>query len=90
MEHNNSKIEEMGEFFNNRAESYEQHMERAVEKFDQYYSVLANPIEETDKAVEILDLGCGTGLELKGIFSRCPSAHITGIDLSKEMLQLLR
>lgn len=85
-----SKIEEMGEFFNNRAESYEQHMERSVEKFDQYYSGLANPIEETDEALKILDLGCGTGLELKGILDRCPSAQITGIDLSKEMLGLLR
>ena len=36
--------------------------------------------------VSILDLGCGTGLELDFIFPRFPSVEVTGIDLTEEML----
>ena len=39
--------------------------------------------------MEILDLGCGTGLELEGIFSKAPNAVITCIDLSEKMLSKL-
>ena len=44
-------------------------------------------------AVSILslgDLGCGTGLELEEYYLRCPSAKVTGIDLSQGMLSALR
>ena len=37
-----------------------------------------------------MDLGCGTGLELEEYFRRNPSAHVTGIDLSRGMLDALR
>ncbi|QUI20852.1 GNAT family N-acetyltransferase [Vallitalea pronyensis] len=84
------KVEEMGEFFNNRAESYEQHMARTVAKFHEYYNMLASPMHKTDNVVTLLDLGCGTGLELKSIFNRCPAAKVTGIDLSHDMLEVLR
>ncbi|NIM21676.1 MAG: methyltransferase domain-containing protein, partial [Candidatus Latescibacteria bacterium] len=40
--------------------------------------------------LNILDLGCGTGLEFEALFQRAPNALITGVDLSQEMLQLLR
>lgn len=38
---------------------------------------------------EVLDLGCGTGLELEEYFLLNPEAHITGIDLSDAMLDAL-
>lgn len=47
-------------------------------------------MEKTDEALNILDLGCGTGLEIEPLFQRVPNALITGVDLSKNMLQLLR
>ena len=37
-----------------------------------------------------MDLGCGTGLELEEYDRLCPSAKITGIDLSQGMLSALR
>ena len=40
-------------------------------------------------AEKILDLGCGTGLELEEIFSKIPDVCVTGIDLCKEMLSKL-
>ena len=34
----------------------------------------------------ILDLGCGTGLELDALFARFPDLRVTGIDMTEEML----
>jgi tRNA (cmo5U34)-methyltransferase len=42
-----------------------------------------------DANCHILDLGCGTGLELEEYFLLCPSAKVTGIDLSQGMLSAL-
>ena len=41
-------------------------------------------------AKKLLDLGCGTGLELDEIFKRFPQLEVTGIDLTLEMLLKLR
>jgi tRNA (cmo5U34)-methyltransferase len=38
-------------------------------------------------AASVLDLGCGTGLELNRLFRRFPDAAVTGIDLSAGMLE---
>lgn len=38
----------------------------------------------------LLDLGCGTGLELNEIFKKIPDLDVTGIDLTKAMLDKLR
>lgn len=86
----NIDIERMGEFFNKRADGYEEHMKNTVEFFDEYYKVIAQPVKETDENINILDLGCGTGLEIDSIFSKVPNAKITGIDLSEEMLEKLQ
>lgn len=81
-----SSIEQMGDFFNKRAETYDDHMRETVENFDKYYSLLSQPIKQTNEEVDILDMGCGTGIELEGIFNKAPNAKITGIDMSQEML----
>lgn len=38
----------------------------------------------------LLDIGCGTGLELHAMFQRFPGLRVTGIDLSAAMLGRLR
>ena len=38
----------------------------------------------------VLDLGCGTGLELGYYYARNPTAAVTGIDLAGDMLNALR
>lgn len=51
-----------------------------------FYNHVANQVKKTDKPIRILDLGCGTGLELEGIFSNAPKALITGVNMSENML----
>lgn len=50
------------------------------------YIKLAELIPDT--ARKLLDLGCGTGLELGRIFQRFPDISVTGVDLSSEMLKI--
>lgn len=84
-----NKPEKMDEFFNKRAASYDDHMKNNVNNFERYYKMIADPITKTNERIKILDIGCGTGLELKYIFKKAPNAQIIGVDISDEMLELL-
>lgn len=80
-------MEKMDEFFAARAEGYDEHMLNEVGGCREAYEKMAELIP--DKTENLFDLGCGTGLELAGIFKRFPDASVTGIDLSKAMLEKL-
>lgn len=85
--------EVMADFFDARAAGYDSHMRGYIfteTTFTQFYQAVAVPIAETDQPVRILDLGCGTGLEIETIFRRAPNALLTGVDVSSNMLELLR
>ncbi len=82
-------LEKMDCFFENRLAGYDEHMLTAIEGAAEFYPFTAAQLP-METAVEILDLGCGTGLELESYFALNPSAHITGIDLSNGMLTALK
>jgi len=84
-----SKPEKMGEFFKARVNGYDEHMRLNVDAFNEIYTRVAEPIEQSQVPVNLLDLGCGTGLELAAIFQKNPNACVTGVDLSREMLDRL-
>lgn len=77
-------LEEMTEFFGARIDGYEEHMGHWKKSYERMGRMI--PAESG----KLLDLGCGTGLELDEIFKRRPDIQVTGIDLSHEMLQVLR
>ena len=81
--------EEMSAFFDQRVEGYEEHMAEHIEDFDAFYASVADQLPIAWQAPHILDLGIGTGLELDPILERFPNARVTGIDLSREMLEHL-
>ena len=80
-------MEKMDEFFAARVEGYDEHMLNEVGGCREAYEKMAELIP--DGTENLLDLGCGTGLELAGIFRRFPEISVTGIDLSKAMLEKL-
>ncbi len=82
-------LEKMNEFFNKRLDGYDEHMMTNIESSDVFYPFTADCLPNTAGA-QILDLGCGTGLELEHYFRLNPSAKITGIDLTESMLNALK
>lgn len=81
-------LEKMNEFFNKRLDGYDEHMLTNIESSDVFYPFTADCLPKSFGA-KILDLGCGTGLELEYYFRLNPSAKITGIDLTESMLNAL-
>lgn len=77
-------LEGMAAFFDRRVDGYEQHMS----PWSEHYRYIAGLLP-TD-AETLLDIGCGTGLELDCIFETHPAIDVTGIDLSESMLAALR
>lgn len=82
-------LEKMSDFFENRLEGYDEHMRTNLIGAEEFYPFTAKQLPVVAGA-SILDLGCGTGLELEEYDRLCPSAKITGIDLSQGMLSALR
>ncbi len=78
-----SPLEEMSDFFTKRLPDYEEHMSRWEEAYQLFAEIL--PLE----CQSILDLGCGTGLELDKIWRKNPSIEVTGVDLCANMLDKL-
>lgn len=81
-------LEKMGEFFDARIGEYEEHQLNCIDSAQEFYPFTANCLPQLP-GTRILDLGCGTGLELEYYFELVPSAAITGIDLASGMLDKL-
>ena len=82
-------LEKIGEFFDNRLEIYEEHQMNCIESAREFYKFTAECLPK-DPDCSIIDLGCGTGLELDEFFVLNPSARVTGIDLAPGMLKKLQ
>ena len=82
-------LEKMDDFFTVRVDGYDEHMKRNIEGASSFYKFTASLLPTENKA-NVLDLGCGTGLELEEYFSVNPKARVTGIDLTEAMLESLK
>ena len=88
MEEREERLEEMSGFFEARLDLYDQHMLGDVANARELYAFTAQALPAKE-GCKLLDLGCGTGLELEFYFPLCPTAQVTGIDLSQGMLSRL-
>ncbi len=82
-------LEKMDDFFTARVDGYDEHMRNTIEGASSFYKYTASLLPEKSGA-KVLDLGCGTGLELEEYFLVNPFAKITGIDLTEAMLNALK
>ena len=82
------KLENMADFFAARVDMYDEHMINDVEGCKEGYSKMAEYVPGNCR--KLLDLGCGTGLELEEIFRKQSSVSVTGIDLCEAMLGKFR
>ena len=83
------KLERMDDFFAARVDGYDEHMRTTIEGASDFYAYTASLLP-MEKEARVLDLGCGTGLELEEYFRLNPEADVTGIDLSEAMLKALQ
>lgn len=81
-------LEKMTDFFSARVGIYDDHMMNEVEGCREGYLQMARLVPQTTET--LLDLGCGTGLELEAIWARNPEISVTGIDLTGAMLERLK
>lgn len=81
-------LERMEQFFETRLAGYDRHMLSEIEGAGEFYRFTAELLPQSP-GCRVLDLGCGTGLELEEYFRLNPRARVTGIDLSGAMLQAL-
>ena len=81
-------LEKMSDFFEARLDGYDEHMLKNIESAEEFYPFTAHHLP-MESGCRVLDLGCGTGLELESYLSRNPSAEVVGIDLSSGMLSAL-
>jgi len=83
LETTSQNLEEMAEFFTARIEGYEEHMSIWKKSYERFAALFPQGCKN------ILDLGCGTGLELDEIYKRYPDISVTGVDLCQTMLDKL-
>ncbi len=82
-------LEKMDEFFNNRVNDYDDHQLNCINNARDFLLFTAQSLPQFPES-RILDLGCGTGLELGYYFSLNSNAHVTGIDIASKMLEKLK
>lgn len=82
-------LEKMEEFFDSRLSNYDEHQLTCIDSALEFYPFTASCLPQVP-GLSILDLGCGTGLEIGYYFDIVPTAKVTGIDLAPGMLNMLR
>ena len=82
-------LEKMSDFFEARLDGYDKHMMTNIECASEFYPFTAKQLPTAENC-HILDLGCGTGLELQEYYKLNSLAKVTGIDLSQGMLTELQ
>ena len=82
------QLERMEEFFASRLDGYDEHMLDEVEGCRDGYGIVAGLVPSGVKT--LLDIGCGTGLELERLFERLPEVSVKGVDISEAMLGRLK
>lgn len=82
-------LEKMNEFFDTRSDTYDRHMLVDMQ-LAEFYEEISSCFPANANGPTLLDLGCGTGLEIERLFIKFPNLIVTGIDLSQRMLDVLK
>ncbi len=81
----------VGQAFDQSVEYYDNWMKLALPSYNEIFSVALDliPFDESD-AIEVLDLGAGTGLFSQRVFNKYPRAKFVLYDLAAKMLAIAK
>jgi tRNA (cmo5U34)-methyltransferase len=81
----------IGDAFDAAVDYYDDWMRRALPGYDDLFSIATSLIPfESDRAIEVVDLGAGTGLFSKHVIDAFPNARFTLVDLAEKLLDVAR
>lgn len=78
-------VERVAEYFDGAAEHYERNMQKAEYFSPAWIAKRAHDFEEIPEC-RVLDLGCGTGINVKALFGQRGGIRAEGVDVSPKML----
>ncbi len=76
--------------FDDVAKDYDKNRKLFIPCFDDFYSTAVSVIEPITETPLVLDLGAGTGILAEFFLKKHPSATMTLLDLSDEMLEVAK
>jgi tRNA (cmo5U34)-methyltransferase len=81
----------IGDAFDAAVDYYDDWMRKALPGYDDLFATATSLIPyESDRAIEVLDLGAGTGLFSKRVLDAFPNATFTLVDLADKLLDVAR
>ncbi|HUJ31747.1 MAG TPA: methyltransferase domain-containing protein [Candidatus Acidoferrum sp.] len=84
-------LERVREHFEHEAREFDGLIVRLIPRYDEMIDAMIAAIPfSPDRAIRVLDLGCGTGTVALRVKQRFPHARITCLDLAENMLALAR
>lgn len=85
------KTEAIREHFRAQVAEYPDLIKRLVPFYDEQRDIIVGLVPfARDRAIRVLDLGCGPGLLAAQLLSEYPCAELTAFDLTSEMLDVCR
>lgn len=84
-------IDKVSEHFEQEAFIYDKLILRLIPNYEEQHDVIAKliPFERT-KQLNVLDLGCGTGVLSYLVLKEFPNAQVTAFDLAENMLEVCK
>ncbi len=84
-----SNMNDIKRHFEEEAQQYDSNIRNLIPHYDQMVEAVVNAISfNCSAAIDVIDLGCGTGTIARSVKNTFPKARITCLDIADNMLQM--
>jgi tRNA (cmo5U34)-methyltransferase len=84
-------MDQIKEHFEAEAKEFDGIILRIIPYYDQLIGALIDSIHfDSDSAIRIIDLGCGTGIVAKRISEKFPNSKIVCLDIASNMIDIAK
>ena len=89
MKKSHSKV--VKEIFDAEYDEYDKNVRDTLPHYEEMNQKVIELVEnKPNKILDILDLGIGSGFTAIGLLEKFPNSRLTGIDLSKKMIEMAK